>query len=189
MPWNEEIKTTLGVCGRDVFIGLNTMILAPELCAIGNRVRIDPFTLITTALTTEDNVQICSHVVIGGGSVHRVHLGNWTFIGYGSKLFCGSEDYSGDHGPVNDYWGSNKVFHGDITIDNYAGVASDVIVMPGVTIPEGCCIGAKSFVYSSKQLEPWTVYVGNPLRKLKARNEEKVKHLAQSGNFWKFHNE
>ena len=61
-----------------------------------DNVRIDPFTLITTSLEVGNYVQICSHVVLGGGSQHKITLGDWTFIGYGSKLFCASEDYSGE---------------------------------------------------------------------------------------------
>jgi len=184
--WNDELLNELGAHGHSCYIGHNTMILNPEEVVLGSRVRIDPFTLITTKLVTDDNVQVCSHVVLGGGKQHRIQLGHWTFVGYGSKLFCGSEDYSGEYGPVNDFWGSNKVHHGDITIQRFGGVASDVIVMPGVTIPEGCCIGAKSFVYSSEKLEPWSVYFGNPLKLVKRRNKEEVLKKAKDVGFWKF---
>lgn len=186
VSWDKRWNKHFSACGHSVFIGKNCIFTNPRGVVLGNRVRIDPFTLITTALTTEDNVQICSHAVLSGGPNHKIMLGHWTFIGYGSKLFCGSEDYSGDYGPVNDFWGNNKVFHGDIIVENYGGIASSVVIMPGVVIPEGCCIGAKSFVHSSKQLEPWSVYVGNPLRLMKRRNEKKVKECAQDATFWKF---
>lgn len=184
--WNDALLNELGGHGHSCYIALCTMITSPEEIQLGNRVRIDPFTLITTKLKTGDNVQICSHAVLGGGKRNQITLGDWTFIGYGSKLFCGSEDYSGEEGPVNEFWGSNKVHHAPITIENYGGIASDVILMPGVTIPEGCCIGAKSFVYSSKQLEPWSVYYGNPLKLVKKRNRDVVLAKAHDVGFWKF---
>jgi maltose O-acetyltransferase len=41
------------------------------------------------------------------------------------------------------------------------------IVLPGVTIGEGCIVGAGSVV--AKDLDPYTVCVGNPARPIKSR--------------------
>lgn len=178
--WNEEIKKQLGSCGKNVFIGHNVVIPHPENVHLGDNVRIDPFTLITASLHTGNNIHITSHVVIGGGG-QKVTMGNWTFLGYGSKLFTASEDYSGDHGAVNEFWGSNKVFRGDIVINDYAGIASDVMLFPGVELPIGCTIGAQSFVHTkkSKDLIPWSVWLGNPLRFHKERNQEAILRLVK----------
>ena len=179
VSWNESIKKHLKHCGSNVFIGYNTIFTNPSEVVLGDNVRIDPFCLLTTSLEVGNNVQICSHAVLGGGSKQKITLGDWTFIGYGSKLFCASEDYSGFYGPVNDFWGHNKVYRGDITFSNYSGIASDVIVMPGATLPEGCTIGAKSFVYRTDELRPWSVWVGNPLKVHKPRCKDKVIELAK----------
>lgn len=179
LGWNEEIKKTLGGVGQQVYIGWNVMFANPSKVFLGDRVRIDPFTWITTGLKTGNNIQICSHAVLSGGLQHTVELGNWCFIGYGSKLFCASEDYSGDCGPVNQFWGDNHIYRGDIKFGNFSGVASDVIVMPNVTLPEGCAVGAKSFVYRTKQLEPWSVHYGNPLAKVNERNKTNIEKLAK----------
>ena len=183
--WNEGIKKHLGSCGENVFIGHNVIFTNPDKVHLGSNVRIDPFTLITTALQTGNNIQICSHTVLGGGNQHTITLGDWCFIGYGSKLFCASEDYSGNFGPVNEFWGSNKIFRGDITFEDYSGIASDVMVMPGVTMPEGCTVGAKSFVYTKNTLKPWGVYLGSPLEFHKPRNRENVISLSKDPNFIK----
>ena len=185
--WNEEIKKELGSCGENVFIGHNVVFTNPSEVHLGNNVRIDPFTLITTALEVGDNVQICSHVVLGGGKAHKITIGDWCFIGYGSKLFCASEDYSGEHGPVNEFWGNNKIYRGDITFENFSGIASDVMVFPGVTIPEGCTVGAKSFVYTKNPLEAWGVFIGQPVKFHKARNKENVVRLSTDESFLKKH--
>lgn len=184
LGWNEEIKKQLGYCGTNVFIGHNTLFANPKKVFLGDNVRIDPFCWISAGLKTGNNVQITSHAVLGGGK-NTIHLGNWTFIGYGSKLFCGSEDYSGEYGPVNDYWGSNKVFSGDIYFNDYSGVASDVIVMPSVRLPLGCTIGAKSFVYTNKELSEWSVWIGNPLKLHKTRNKENIIKFSNDKNFLK----
>ena len=183
--WNEEIKKELGGCGENVFIGHYTIFTNPSKVFLGDNVRIDPFCSITTALVTGNNVQICSHAVLGGGAQQKITIGDWCFIGYGSKLFTASEDYSGDYGPVNEFWGNNKIFRGNIKFNNFSGIASDVMVMPGVEIPEGCTIGAKSFVYKSKELAEWAVYLGNPLKFHKNRNKENVIRLSSDPDFLK----
>ena len=183
--WNEEIKKQLKYCGENVFIGHNTIFTNPSKVILHDNVRIDPFCLITTELEVGNYAQICSHAVLGGGAQHKVTLGKWNFIGYGSKLFCASEDYSGQEGPVNEFWGNNKIFRGDITFSDYSGIASDVMVLPGVTLPVGCTIGAKSFVYTKNELTPWSVYIGNPLKFLKQRSEANVRTLSIDPNFLK----
>lgn len=185
MSWNEKIKSELEYCGENVFIGENTIFTNPKGVSLMDNVRIDPFSLITTNLFVDSYSQICSHVVIGGGKEQTVKLGKWCFIGYGSKLFTASEDYSGEYGPVNEFWGNNKINRGDITFKDYAGVASDVIVMPDNTLHEGCLIGAKSFMYSKTFLFKWTVYLGNPLVFKKNRNRDKVIELSNDKNFIK----
>ncbi len=183
--WNEEIKKSLGYCGNNVYIGHNVIFTNPKNVILGDNIRIDPFCLITTALEVDSYAQICSHAVLGGGSSHKIKLSKWNFIGYGSKLFCASEDYSGEFGPVNEFWGNNKIFRGDITFEDYSGIASDVMVFPGVTIPEGCTIGAKSFVYSKNELKMWSIYLGNPLIFHKFRNKENVIKFSNDEQFIK----
>lgn len=183
--WDEEVKKSLGYCGSEVKIGFNTIFTNPKAVFLGDRVRIDPFCLITAGLKTGSNVQICSHTVFGGGDQQTITMGDWSFAGYGSQLFCGSESYDGDHGPINDYWGGNKVFRGDIRFNDHSGVASSVIVMPGVELPIGCCIGAMSFVYKSTELKAWSVYIGNPLRFHKDRNQLAILEKAKDPAFLK----
>ena len=182
--WNEEIKKHLGSCGENVFIGQNVIFTQPQNVHLGNNVRIDPFSLITCKLETGNNVQITSHTMLGGKD-QWVKMGDWTFIGYGSKLFTASEDYSGKFGPVNEYWGNGRTFKGDIILNNYSGIASDVILFPGVELPEGTCIGAQSLVHTKNELSEYTVYVGNPLRHFKDRDKETVIKLANDPKFLK----
>lgn len=183
--WDEEIKKELAYCGENVFIGHNVVITNPKEVYLGNNVRIDPFSIITTQLEVGDYVQICGHTVLGGGAQQKIKLGSWTAIGYGSKLFCGTEDFTGKWGPINEFWGGNKIHRGDITFEDYSVIASDVIVMAGVTLPTGCTIGAKSFVYHNAELKDWSIYLGNPLKYHKERDKETVIRLSKDPNFIK----
>jgi len=176
MSWNEEIKKELKYCGTDVYIGDYVIFTNPQNVILHSRVRIDPFCLITTALIVGSSSHICSHAILGGGDQQKIILEGWNFIGYGSKLFTASEDYSGEHGAVCEFWGNNKIYRGDIIFSRFSGIASDVIVFPGIELPEGCTIGAKSFVYTKDNniLIPWSVWFGNPLRFHKSRNKNKI---------------
>lgn len=176
LGWNNEIKKELGACGEQVYIGHNVLFVNPAEIFLGDRVRIDPFTFITTKLVTGNNVQICAYAMLGGGQQHTITLNEFCFVGYGSKLFCASEDYSGSFGPVNEFWGNNKIYRGDITFNKFSGVASDVMVFPGVTLPQGCLIGAKSLVHTNmlRSLGSWKIYWGDPLKFQKFRSKENI---------------
>lgn len=52
-----------------------------------------------------------------------------------------------------------------ITVCDNVWIASNVVVLPGVTVGEGAVIGAGSVV--AKDVEPYTLSVGNPCRKVR----------------------
>jgi acetyltransferase-like isoleucine patch superfamily enzyme len=183
MGWNEEIKKQLGGCGERVRIGHNVIITQPQNVYLGDDVRIDPFTLITSKLETGNYVHICSHVVCGGSGC-TVRLGHWTFLGYGSKLFTESEDYSGNYGPVNEEWSGNRTDSEDIEIGNYGGIASECVLFPGVKLKEGTCVSIGNTVRKkhAKRMKPFCVYHGSPPRVLCVRNESHLRNYKWTEN-------
>jgi putative colanic acid biosynthesis acetyltransferase WcaF len=54
-----------------------------------------------------------------------------------------------------------------IGIGNYAWIAADVMICPGVLISDGSVVGARSLV--TTDLGEWAVYAGVPARKIKDR--------------------
>jgi len=54
-----------------------------------------------------------------------------------------------------------------IVIGRHAWVAADGFVGPGVTLGEGAVLGARGVTF--KDLQPWTVHVGNPAKFLRTR--------------------
>jgi putative colanic acid biosynthesis acetyltransferase WcaF len=55
----------------------------------------------------------------------------------------------------------------EISIEPYAWICAKAVVLPGVTCMEGSVLGAGSV--TSRNLEPWTVYAGNPATPIKKR--------------------
>jgi len=55
---------------------------------------------------------------------------------------------------------SFRLFSTPILLRAYSWVAADAFVAPGVTLGEGAVLGARAVAF--KDLEPWTLYIGNP---------------------------
>lgn len=56
-----------------------------------------------------------------------------------------------------------------IEIGSKSWVAAEAFIGPGVTVGEGAVVGARSVAFLS--LEPWTIYRGNPAKKLRLRRK------------------
>jgi acetyltransferase-like isoleucine patch superfamily enzyme len=73
---------------------------------------------------------------------------------------------------------------GDILIGNDVWIGFGSIILSGVEIGDGSIIGAGSVV--SKDVEPYSIYVGNPAKKIGQRFEiEKLKEIGLD-NWWEF---
>jgi hypothetical protein len=57
-----------------------------------------------------------------------------------------------------------------IVIGANAWIAAEAFVGPGVTVGEGAVLGARAVAF--RHLDAWTVYAGNPARKLRRRFEQ-----------------
>jgi putative colanic acid biosynthesis acetyltransferase WcaF len=55
----------------------------------------------------------------------------------------------------------------EIIVEAYVWICARAIVLPGVTCGEGSVLGSGSV--TSKNLEPWTVYAGNPAKPINKR--------------------
>lgn len=62
-----------------------------------------------------------------------------------------------------------NIRYGDIIIGDDAYIGANTVVMPGVKIGEGAVVGANSLV--DHNLKPWTIYFGNPVRKIGEREK------------------
>lgn len=141
----------------------------PETISVGNNVRIDDFCCLVGG---EKGIKIGSNIHI---AFFSILLGNGgiemdDFSGLSSRcsIYSASDDYSGATMTNPTVPAKYKnVTVGKVHIGKHSLVGTNSTILPNVDIPEGCSIGANSLV--TKSLEPWGIYVGVPVKRVKNR--------------------
>jgi putative colanic acid biosynthesis acetyltransferase WcaF len=125
---------------------------------VGNGVHIYPKVKIWAPwnLILGDECGIANGVILY--SQGKITVGARAVISQGAHLCAGTHDYTLQGFPLITM---------PITIGNNVWVAAEAFVHPGVTIHEGCVIGARSVV--GKDMPAWMVCVGFPCKPLKER--------------------
>lgn len=91
-------------------------------------------------------------------NVAPIHIGAQSTVSQGAFLCTASHDITN---------AKNPLITAPIEIKSQAWVAAEAFVGMGVTIGEGAVVGARAAVF--KDVEPWTVVVGNPAKFIKKR--------------------
>lgn len=65
----------------------------------------------------------------------------------------------------------------EVLLEKQVIVGANSVIFPGVTIKEGCSVGAMTLV--NKSTQPWGIYVGNPARRVKDRKKDLLDLEAQ----------
>lgn len=159
--------------GEDVFISEHAIIKRPENVSIGSHVAIDNGVTVSTSLEVGDYIHISPNVTFIGGANSKVTLKDFTFIASGTKVVAGSESYTGEGliGPTIPLK-YRRVDFSHVTFEPFSGCGVNCSIMPGVTFGEGAILGANSL--ATKDLDPWTIYVGSPAKPLKIRDKEVI---------------
>lgn len=108
------------------------------------------------------NIEFGDECGVGGGatlySQGKIILGKRSIVSQGAYLCTGSHDYTKSGHPL---------ITAAIVIGDFAWIAAEAFVHPGVEIGEGVVVGARSVVV--KSLPEWMVCAGNPCKPLKKR--------------------
>lgn len=169
----------LKACGQDVFISAKAEIRRPHLVTVGSHVAIDSGVYLTTAAEIGDYTHLAPYITAIGGEKSKVIIEHFVTVAAGSRLIAGSDQFLGEgftSVTVPEKY-RDVVKFSTIRICRFAGIGTNVVIMPGVTIAEGSVIGACSLV--TKDTEPWTIYAGVPARPVKIRKKEKMIRFAE----------
>ena len=77
---------------------------------------------------------------------------------------------------------SDMPLKGDTVIGNDVWIGQNATIMPGVHIGDGAIIGANSLV--SKDVEPYTIVAGNPIRVIRKRFDDELIDLLECFKWW-----
>lgn len=106
------------------------------------------------------NLRLGNCVVIGDFvqlyNMDRIEIDDYAVVSQGAHLCCGTHDYNS----LN-----FQLVAKPIVIGKKAWVCAESFIHPGVEIPEGAVVGARSVVTKSLPLA-WKVYSGNPCRQV-----------------------
>lgn len=156
-------------CGDNVLISKHAQFYCPENISIGSNVRIDDFCILSagTLIDIGNYVHIgCYSSLIGKGAIT---ISDYCSISGRVSLYSSSDDYSGQYmtNPMVPQEFTH-VISAPITMEKHVIIGCGTVILPGVTLEEGCAVGAMSVVQTN--CAPNMIYTGNPLRKLIPRN-------------------
>jgi len=164
--------------GKNITIYSQAKIVYPENCYIGNNVIIDDFVFIMAKPFAKigNFVHIAGFTSIAGGGAFIIE--DYSTLSWGVRIFTGTEDVSGRSllgvAIPEPY---RKAVRSYVHIGKHVMVGANSVILPGVTVPDGVIIGAMSLVLEDTELEPWTVYAGIPVRKLREQPRERMLEL------------
>lgn len=109
----------------------------------------------------------------------NLRLGDFVGVADGVRLYCMDRMEIGDYavisqgaylcGGTHDYNSANfQLVTKPITIGAHAWVCAEAFIHPGVAVPEGAVVGARTVVTRTLE-QPWAVYAGNPCRQVGVR--------------------
>jgi putative colanic acid biosynthesis acetyltransferase WcaF len=107
-------------------------------------------------LECEDVVAIADDAIVYNPA--PVRLGSHSIVSEQAYLCCATHDYNDP---------SFRMIWAPITIERYAWICARACVQMGVTVREGAILGLGAVATSD--LAPWSIYVGVPARRVKAR--------------------
>lgn len=163
--------------GRDVRLAKG--IIVKNSGTVGSHVAIDHGFYCTVPIKIGDYIHISPYCTVIGGSKAFFEMEDFSGLAAGCRIICASDEMKGV-GIPNPTIPPNyrdRVINLPVVIKKFATISTNAIICPGVTIEEGCVIGANSLVM--KSTEPWSVYAGSPAKFIRPRPAGKINLYAE----------
>jgi galactoside O-acetyltransferase len=156
--------------GENVKISDRSSLYDVGLMSIGDNSRVDDFTVLAGKITIGRNVHIAVFCNLAGGRA-GISMADFSGLAYGCHLIAQSDDYSGRTmtNPTVPAAFKNETSL-PVDVGRHAILGANSVVLPGVTIEEGVSCGAGTIF--TKPTEPWSIYVGAPAKRVKARSRD-----------------
>lgn len=163
--------------GENVLISDRCVIYDPERTSIGDNSRVDDFCVLAGEIEIGRNVHVTVFCNLAGGR-SGLSIGDFSTLAYGCHVIAQSDDYSGEtmtNSTVPARFKSERSERVDI--GEHVILGAGTLVLEGVRLADGTAAGARTLFLESS--EPWTLYVGQPARKLRPRSKNLLKLVAK----------
>ena len=154
---------------------------------LGNATFIDPTAVVLGDVELGDDVSVWPLTVIRG-DMHRIRIGNRTSVQDGSVLhITHAGPFNPDGFPLiigDDVTiGHQAMLHG-CTLGSRILVGMGAMVMDGAVVEDDVIIGAGSLVPPGKTLKSGLLYVGRPVKEVRALTEKEMEFFTYTaGNY------
>ncbi len=143
------------------------------MISLANHIIISEFAYVNGGLGTYigNHIHIAAQSCISGGGYFIME--DFSAVAAGAKVITGSASFNGE-GLTNPTLPKEfqNVYRSYVILKKHSIIATNVIVQPGVIIGEGTVVGSGSVV--TKDLEPWSIYMGSPARKVRKRESSNI---------------
>jgi acetyltransferase-like isoleucine patch superfamily enzyme len=156
--------------GKEVKISDKASVYNPELIELGDYTRIDDFCVVSGRVIFGKYNHITPMCLVAGGEP-GIEFADFCTLAYGVKVFAQSDDYSGatlTNSLVPKKYKDEKF--AKVKLERHVIVGAGATIMPGITIKEGCSVGAMALV--TKSTDPWGIYMGIPAVRVRERKQE-----------------
>jgi acetyltransferase-like isoleucine patch superfamily enzyme len=165
---NELLNLGLKTFGDNVLISRKASFYAPEEIIIGNNVRIDDFCILSGKIEIGSYVHISAYCALYGK--YGIKIDDYSGTSPRVTVFSATDEFSGEFliGPMVNKNLINLI-KGRVYIKKYVQIGAGSIILPDITINDGCAVGALSLI--NKSLNEWGIYAGIPARYIKERRK------------------
>ena len=164
-------------CGKHVLVSRKASFYGIGEISLGDHVRIDDFCILSGKIRIGSYVHLAAGVMLFAGTA-GITFEDFTTISSRGAVYAMTDDYSGAHmtNPTipQKYSG---VTGEPVRICRHCIIGTGCTVLPGVTLGEGCSVGAMSLISSST--EPWGMYMGIPAVRLKERSRALLEQFSE----------
>lgn len=153
--------------GVNVKLSVMAIIYDCDLIELGDNSRVDDFCVLSGNICIGKHCHVTPMCLLAGGTP-GIYLSDFCTLAYGTKVFAQSDDYSGltlTNSTIPKKY-KKEVFRA-VRLEKHVIAGASSVILPGVTVAEGCAIGAGAVLLNGT--EPWGIYAGVPARRIKDR--------------------
>ncbi|HRY17036.1 MAG TPA: acyltransferase [Candidatus Competibacteraceae bacterium] len=157
--------------GENVKVSTKASIYGASRISLGAQSRIDDFCVLSAG---EGGIQVGRnvHIAVMCSLIGKGQIELYDFCNLSSRvsIYSSSDDYSGEsmtNPTIPEAF--THVDYRPVVLERHVIIGSGSVILPGVTIGEGTAVGALCLV--AKSLEPFGIYAGSPLKRIKSRSQ------------------